>query len=126
MPLLDVSDILDDPDFADTFDVIRTHVSVGNDGVAVATTETLIGVVGVITAGLGDVLRRRAEGEQITGSITVHSQVPLVPGEAGQTADIVVYPSGSANRYTVAVTSDYSRYGAGFTAASCDRLGIHP
>ena len=123
--MLDLSDIVTDPDFADTFDVIRTTITQGDDGRAYPIEVPTLGVVGVVTQGAGDELKREAVGERVEGNITIHTTFPLQPGEQGKTADIVIWPAGSQNRYAVMVTSDYQRVG-GFVAAQCSRLAIVP
>ncbi len=122
MPLLDVSDILFDPDFADTMTVYRSTQTVGDDGIAVIST-TSEDITGVVTAGKGDVLNRIAEGERISGSIMVHTTYRLTNGDGVTDADELVW---NGQRYVVAVTSDYSRYGAGFIAAECHLKPLSP
>lgn len=120
-----MSDIVSDADFADTFDVIRTAVVTGNDGRAQSTPQIFAAIVGTVTQGVGDELKREAVGERVEGNITVHTTFALQPGEQGKTADIVIWPAGSQNRYVVMVTSDYTRVG-GFVAAQCSREAIVP
>jgi hypothetical protein len=123
--MLDMSDIVSDPLFADTFDVIRTTIVTGNNGRATPTETPTHNVVGTVTQGAGDELKREAVGERIEGNITIHTTFPLQAGEQGKTADIVVWPAGSQNRYVVMLTSDYTRLG-GFVAAQCSRTAIVP
>jgi len=123
--MLDMSDIVNDADFADTFQVIRTTVAVGNDGRGAANAANPVTAIGVVTQGRGDELVRERDGERIQGDILIHTTFRLQDGEAGKTADIVVWPAGSGDRYTVTQTSDYSRLG-GFVAAICTRLTIIP
>ena len=123
--MLDMSDIVSDPDFADTFDVIRTSVVTSNDGRGHPVEVPMPGIIGTVTQGPGDELVRERDGERIRGDIMIHTTFRLQDGEAGKTADIVVWPAGSQERYTVTLTSDYSRLG-GFVAAACTRLNYIP
>ncbi|WP_448952134.1 hypothetical protein [Labrys neptuniae] len=115
MPLLDVSDILNDPAFADTFTVIRPQVTIDNHGRGSAN-PAQIPQSGVVTAKSGINLNRTPEGQIVYGSITIHTQFRLVEGD-------MLYWNGS--RYTVAGVDDYSRYGGGFIAASCELLPLN-
>ncbi len=119
MPLLDVSDIVTDPDFADTFDVIRTTVGVGSGGRnEVTATQTFPGVVGTVTQNAGVALQRLAEGERTTSIISVLTPFRLTDGAGPLGADQVVW---SGRTYTVMNVSDWSRFGAGFVRALCEQ-----
>lgn len=123
MPLLDVSDILTDPDFADSADLIRTSVTVDpNTGRTISTTaETPISVV--VTSDKGQNLRRSPDAAASEGSIIVHSTITFTEGDAASEidADIVRW---NGKDWTVVTVDDYSRYGAGFTVATCRLLDL--
>jgi hypothetical protein len=122
MPLLDVSGILSNPLFADTFSVIRTTQTISSGGLAQFSTQTTTGVSGVVTANTGRSLQRLADGERQADSITVHTTFLLTTGQGTTGADQIVW-NGAA--YTVVNVSDYSRYGAGFVCAICDFKGVN-
>lgn len=124
MPFLDVSDILDDPDFATAFHVVRVTETVGDNGRPVRT-EALIPAYGVITQGSGDVLERRSDFRAISGNITVHTKFELLVSDTtrNRDADLIQW---NGRRYTVAAISDWSDYGTGFFAATCENLGPVP
>lgn len=116
MPLLDVTDVLLDPDFLDTSPVAQRNAqTVGDDGMAVNTT-TEIPFAGVITSLNGSVLQRVAEGSHVTDTITIHTPFKLIAGQAGLDADVVVW---SGLHWTVTNVNSYSQYGRGFVAATC-------
>lgn len=117
MAILDVSEILFDPDFADT-DIVceRSIQTIGEDGMA-QNDLTMTRFTGVVTPDIGDVLERLDEGERIKGRITIHSQFPLRDGAEGGSADVIVW---KGKRYTVSKVSDLTNFGRGFTRASCD------
>lgn len=121
MALLDVTDILADPDFMDTGLVCeRMAQSVNDSGLAVNTTK-LKTFSGVVTSNSGDILDRLTDGERIKGSITIHTRFRLSDGSAGFTADIVQWRGA---RYTVSQANDYSHFGRGFIAANCDLIPL--
>lgn len=121
MPLLDVSDLLSDPDFV-TLGMIcnRSAQTVGANGMAV-NTPSKIQFSGVVTSDKGDVLERLAAGERIVGNIMITTTFRLRDGKSGYTADIVTV---CGINYTVASVNDYSRYGRGFVEASCDLIPL--
>ena len=117
MANLDVSDILFDPDFADTNIFCERSVQTINDnGLAVNETRR-IRFTGVVTPDTGDLLERMDEGERVKGRITIHSRFPLRDGAEGGSADVIVW---KRKRYTVSRVSDLTNFGRGFTRASCD------
>lgn len=121
MPLLDVTDILFDPDFADTLTCIRQTQTVGDDGIASNATQT-VSFVGVVTADSGKELARLAAGSHVSGSILVHTVFRLTNGGPnGIDSDHVVW---NGDEYIVTSINDYSTYGAGFICASCDLLPL--
>lgn len=116
MPLLDVTDVLLDPDFLDTSPMcLRNAQAVGNDGIAV-NTPVQTPFFGVVTSLNGSVLQRVAEGSRITDTITVHTPFRLIAGQVGFDADVVLW---GGLHWTVTNVNDYSRYGRGFVAATC-------
>lgn len=120
MPLLDVAEILLDPDFVDSLVCARMTQTVDDNGIA-ADTPTSVPFFGVVTNNIGDLLMRMAEGSRINGSITVHSQFNLVAGSDGIDADIVTW---NGRQYTVTSVGDWSRFGIGFTAANCELIPL--
>ena len=120
MPLLDVTDVVTDPDFNCPMVVYRNAQQVGQDGIA-RLTPTGVRFFGVVTNDKGDVLDRFPGGERTEGSITVHTRTRLIEGKTGFTADIVEF---QGRKYTVAAVNDYSQWGRGFIAARCDLLPL--
>jgi len=120
MPLLDVSSVLDNPMFKDDLVCTRNTQTVGEDGRAV-NNPCQTPFSGVVTSDTGDILTRLAEGSYIKGSIVVHSRFVLIDGLSGMDADIVTW---QGRQYTVSSVNDYSRFGRGFVAASCEPLKL--
>lgn len=126
MPLLDVSFVLDDPLFADTIDIDRKTVTIGQNGRSQVTVQTFADVSAVVTQGTGDTLKLLPEGASVNGTIMVHTRFDLRTAADGVEPDEVVYPAGSGKRHIVTITSDYSRYGAGFVKAVCTIKPLAP
>lgn len=121
MALIDVTDVLSDPDFCD-YGIIceRNSQIIGEDGLA-RNTITKTRFTGVVTTNEGDLLDQLATGQRIKGSILIHTKFVLKDGTVGFAADIVEW---RAKRYTVSKVSDYSHYGRGFVCATCDLLPL--
>lgn len=122
MPLLDVSDILLDPDFADlALTVTRNAQTIGDNGRAtVSQRSQRFG--GVVTQDAGTVFERFPDAARISGAILIHSTFKLRAAGQEYDADIVTDATGA--KYTVKAIRDYSRYGAGFVVALCEPLGL--
>lgn len=121
-PLLDVSDVLLDPDFADTFTVYRQAEVIGDNGRSVRT-ESVFSAIGVITPDRQATLQRQAEGSNVSETMTVITQFRLTASTDGYDADEVVW---NGKRYVVIAVGDCSRYGAGFVEASATLKGMSP
>jgi len=121
MPLLDVSEVLTDPDFVDTtLQCTRQDQTVGENGRA-TNAPSITPFAGVVVNDAGDLLLRIAEGERIVRSITIYTKFRLVDGRDGRSADLVTWQGA---QYTVTNVANWSAYGAGFVAATCDLLPL--
>lgn len=118
MARTDVSDALLDPDFVDRLVCERLVQTIGNDGIAV-NTPTEVPIFGCVTG--GETLERTATGERIKGAITVHTKFRLIAGEDELTADVLLW---KGRRFVVADVADYSHFGGGLSAATCDLLPL--
>jgi hypothetical protein len=116
-----MSDVLSDPDFLD-FSLIctRNAQTVGSDGLAVIASKQMP-FAGVVAATSGQDLRRRSDGEMNVGEISIITKFLLIDGRPGNTADVVTW---NGNTYTVTNVEDYSKYGRGFVAATCDLVQL--
>lgn len=120
MPLLDVSEVLTDPDFADSLVCSRQVQTVGTNGIATDVgTDTAF--YGVVTAASGNNLVRTPDGSYTKGDIIVVTQFVLIAGAAGNDADVLTW---NGKRYTVTQVNDYSRYGSGYVWAVADILPL--
>jgi hypothetical protein len=119
MALIDVTDVLLDPDFIDSGLVCeRLEQIVGDNGIA-SNMPSEIEFAGVVIRDTS--LERTPTGERIVGSIMIHTQFLLRDGEDGFTADVVQW---KGRRYTVAEVGDRSNFGRGFCSAKCDLIPL--
>ncbi|MGN5479518.1 hypothetical protein ACTMU2_29270 [Cupriavidus basilensis] len=117
MALLDVTDVLMDPDFMDSgLECNRMTQTVDGRGRATNSSSTTL-FSAVVTSDKGDILHRNADGSRIIGSITLHTPFRLSDGSAGLDADEIVW---QGRTYTVVNVNDYSHFGRGFVCATCD------
>lgn len=120
MPMQDVSDVLDDPDFNQIIQVTRTVKSVDDRGevTQTSTTTDIIAVVAPITA---NELNRLADAERLSGGCTVYCRYPLFTGQGDYTADVI---NANGSQYVVISVDDWEAFGAGFVAAKCGLLNM--
>jgi hypothetical protein len=121
MPLLDVTEVLTDPDFVSRgLKRIVSAETVGDNGRSTyVETQTLFN--GVVTNAQGDILARMAGAAFVKGSITIHTKQTLNVATDGADADIVEW---QGKRYTVVDVQDYGHFGRGFWAASCEPIPL--
>ena len=114
MPLLDVTEVLNDPDFADVFSVLRRSEAVGNNGRAVITEQQTDGVVGVVTIASPNDLVRFDAGQMTGRGIMIVTTFRLRASAQGVQPDQVIWDGAT---YTVKGIDPYHRFGAGFIEA---------
>jgi galactose-6-phosphate isomerase len=115
-PLLDVSEVLEDPMFLQNLTILRRAVVIGSNGREVVTQTTLT-PFGVVTSGSSLDLIRTDTYEAATNSITVHVKgFRLIDPQNSKRPDTVLWQE---DEYVVKKSSNYSQYGAGFTMAEC-------
>lgn len=111
MPLLDVTELFSDPDFATTFFVERTTEDVNTKGRNKPTTAIVpTPVVGVVQPAGATTLARLAEGSNLTGAVEIWTTFPLSNGKGNnyQGADVVIWQGA---RYTVIDSEPWLEYG---------------
>lgn len=110
MPDLDVSFVLDDPMFSDTFAILRRPASLVN-GRSVYTERWLYNVEGVVTQDSPSEIMRREEGVNVPRRIFVASRTRMIGASAGYKPDGILW---NGTMYYVESVLPYSRYGEGF------------
>ena len=114
MPLLDVTEILSDPDFADTIIITRSSEAGFDHGRPIVTTQTFPNVTAVVTAGQGDILKYFPEMANISGAILIHTMFLLTSASETTQGDIVTW---QGRDYQITGLNDWSTFGAGFIMA---------
>lgn len=126
MPLLDVTEVLLDPDFVDFSLVCRRQIQTTDDDNFPINTPQEIPFTGVVTVDRSLEARRMAAGQNINGAILIVTQFRLTQGNKSVNdgpnldADLVTYNGGL---YRVTFVDPYTRYGAGFVQAHCELMG---
>jgi hypothetical protein len=112
---IDVSEVLFDPDLADTFDVIRKAEIVGENGRVTLNETRYPNVVGVVIPIQPTNLQRRDDGQMMPKRMTVVTMFRLRgPSNGYQPDDIII----SGVRCTVIDLMPFTRFGAGFVEAT--------
>ena len=120
MALIDVSELLLDPDFADQAILIKRSLSVNANGEAVIS-EMELPVTVVIQGVNNKDLVKLPEGARLSDAITVFYAGQLQAESPDGYSDIIVW---CGRRYEVGpVTENFMNHGAGFTRAIC--IGEH-
>lgn len=117
MPLLDVTELTFDPDFADSFTILRRKETVGVDGVVTVSEQPYRNRTGVVTAG-GD-LKRETDYGMTTRSITVVTYFQIQAVVAGYQPDIIVW---RGTRFLVKHVDPYPQFGRGFYQAEAEAM----
>jgi hypothetical protein len=114
--LIDASEILLDPDFADQATLIKRSVTVNANGEAVIS--EIAQPITAVIQGLNNAdLLKMPEGARLSDAITVHYRGELQAEAPGGYSDIIVW---RGKRYEVGpVTSNFMNHGAGYTRAIC-------
>lgn len=121
MPLIDVSDVLLDPDFIEAGLVCARTPRTMDKGRAVDGVPVNATFAGVVVPDTGKVFERTPETTEILDAHLIFTQFRLQPAdvEANIDADVVTTTRGT---YRVRKVMDWSQYGAGFVVALCERV----
>jgi len=113
MALVDVTELLEDPDFLDDITVIRRPYTINAYGENVLS-EVTYTMQASVQAGSGQLLKRLPDFAQFTDAITVYAKFDFQAASPNGYADLVIWNS---KRYNIKVPSDYMNYGDGYTMA---------
>jgi hypothetical protein len=125
IPLLDVSFVLDCPEFND--DTLLVYASTDDvrwGGVA-RSTGNWLPISGVVVPASGRDLDRTGEGDRLDGTITVYTRAPLSTGYLGRSADRLMWGNGGPGVYEVISATLYS-FGSQFTRVTCKLAEPNP
>lgn len=120
MASIDITELLDDPDFSDTFFLRRQHQTIDSSGLA-HNTETSVACDGVCFPGGGNKLIRTRDGDRVEADMTIVTRTILHDGRGGEPADNVEW---MGKRYVVTLVEDYANWGGGFVQARCNLLDL--
>ena len=116
MAKIDVTDIVNDPDFVDCISIIRRTSTVGTNG-RNTTVETPIAARGIVQAVKGNDLARLPEGARISEYISVFTQTPVyIDNATPGYSDLILW---NGLRYRVTVVSPWLNWGRGWVRADC-------
>lgn len=127
MPLLDLRVVLTNPMLLDTFSVTRRAETVSNSGESQIASVLFKNVRGIVTP-IESKLKRDEDSDRVSKGITIETNFFL----RGITKDNVSQDykpdivSWSGNSYLVSGVEDWSRYAAGFVAATCELYDYKP
>ncbi|TXH35301.1 MAG: hypothetical protein E6Q98_16040 [Rhodospirillaceae bacterium] len=122
MALLDVTDVLTDPDFTSTIRIARSTESIGETGRAVIAQQVIDNILAVVTPGQGTKSETLADLMRVQGVVTVHTQFRLSDGRPDGKPDVVTW---SGADYIVLSVNDFSQFGAGFVMAICQLRSLY-
>lgn len=111
--VINLTDVVTDPDLTVALQVIRGEVKTDSNGIA-SRTNTVYNISGVVNGISAYELERLPESELLKGGIKVATQFTLSSGQGGQTADIIVL---NGQQYTVVSVDNGVMYG--FTIGFC-------
>jgi hypothetical protein len=119
MPLLDVTSILNDPDFADGFSAKRREQTVDTHGRLVTVERLIPDLVGVVTMTSPTDLDRGPDYQVNSRSITIVCKFPLRGESTNYQPDIVLW---RGDNYLVRHVDLYPQFGAGFYQVQCESI----
>jgi hypothetical protein len=116
MALLDVSELLSDPDFADDFTILRSVRTVDNTGRTVDTPGAYYSY-GCIQPAKEAQLKQLPELERVGSFISVVTPFRLLALTSTTAPDQIIWRCGT---YRVKVVRDWTNFGEGFVEAICE------
>lgn len=119
MAFLDVTQPLLDPDFTDTFDVIRRQEVIGDNGRSSVVPLTLRRQLGVVTATSPNDLQRQDNYQSMSRSISIVCKLQLRGETSDAQPDLVVW---RGSQYLVKHVDPYPQFGPGFWQAECSSV----
>lgn len=116
--MLDLSDLVVDPDLATTFTVLRRAQTVSSSGIASITVTTFTDVVGVVTPEPVPLVLE-PDYTHAQNSITILTQMKLYDPTTGFEADQIVW---QGDTYQVRNASGWNQFG--YYQANCDMVNL--
>lgn len=110
MARIDVSELMVDPDFINSFTIVRRTTTVNQYGenVLAETEESSFGSV----QGIGkDALKRLPDGVQLSSMKTIYTKAVFKADEAGKYSDQIIWDS---ERYNIITVLPWGNFGSGW------------
>lgn len=127
MPSIDVTDVLEDPDFLDTITVTVTTRTIGANGRATDSAASPVTVSAVVTPA-GQRLIQQSDGSLRDGAIEIYTTFAISGGT--KTSDTLSRLPDAVQwhgrGYIVQSVDDWSAYGAGWWHATANLQDINP
>ncbi len=114
MATIDVSELMDDPDFVDGVTVFRRNTAIGSNGRQTITEIRTDNVNAIVQPASGDVVAKLPEGARIDGAMSVWTRYTLRAMATGVQPDEIEW---RGRRYVVSTLNDFDNWGAGYTNA---------
>jgi hypothetical protein len=121
MAEIDVTEILDDPDLADTFVVTRTQQINDNHGRAVALQPVKSTVVGVVQPMSGRALQMMPDMVNVSGAIEVWTRFRLEGPSENTQADVITW---QGRNYMVQNAQAFTNFGQGYVHAVAQQIEL--
>lgn len=115
MPLLDMTEVIDEPLFTEPATWLQRSIVIGTDGIGVVS-ETATPIMVIPTAGDGSTRERATDGAIVHHRQRFYTTAPLNAGTAGHDSDRVLW---RGRTYLVDSVGDWSAWGGGFVSAAC-------
>lgn len=115
MALIDVSELMTDPDFTNTISLTRRTQTISDYGETVLTGITGDATV-VVQAGNGETLKRNPEYSVMTDWITIYAKIDFRADGNGYYADKITW---GGRTFQVKTVTDFMNWGDGYTRADC-------
>jgi hypothetical protein len=123
MAQVDVTELLDDADFIDWFNVTRSQQVIDRHGRAAAGTTSKPKIWGVVQPVSGRTMRRLPDSVIVDGAIEIWSRFRLEGPSDTTQADLITW---KGKQYRVATVIDWTNYGQGFVHVVCELTDLLP
>ncbi len=115
MALIDVSELMTDPDFVDPISVI-TRVPAINSLGEMSMTETVLQSVGSVQPADWKTVQKLPEGMRVANVASFWFKGKIIATEPGKYSSILVF---NGVRYQVQTVADWSNFGEGYCEGTC-------
>lgn len=119
MPLIDVAELLTDPDFVEPITVIRRQQLISEQGRVSTVNQSYDGVLASVQPQSDAPMIRGPEQQNLPGLISVHTQFRIRGISPNYQPDLVVW---NGTTFVVNKVFNWSHYGLGYVRAECSSM----